>query len=133
MLEGRAFASVVALVESSNVPSDTDTSRYGDASGSGSAELDPKQRSGLRLLTLMHWRTTLFVAATLVFVACSNQSTEACERAALEQALAEMRFGELAADHDALHESGTDHDDGELVGARVEMVLATMETHRRCS
>ena len=83
-------------------------------------------------MTLSRFLVALTVTGSLLFAACSEESTENCESAALDQVLAEIRFGDLAAAHDIAHESGAEHDDGELVGARVEMILATFETEQRC-
>ena len=76
-------------------------------------------------------RALLAVAASLA-AACSAVSDTACERAALAQALAEMHFAEVAAMHDEAHDSQAEHDDGELVSARVEMILATAKAQRTC-
>ena len=92
------------------------------------------------------WSAAAAVFWALGAVACAASATvsEACERAALAQALAEQRFGDQAAEHAAHDETLLDnpgspeslhrHDEssGRLVGARVDMLIAEAQTRREC-
>jgi len=53
-----------------------------------------------------------------------------------EQAPAEQRWGEEIEQHNVTHELGDavhDESAGQVLGARVEMILAEAETRRSCS
>lgn len=87
----------------------------------------------------------IVLAGTLALSCASPPSSEACEHAAISQAIAEQRWQEefekheLA--HDALAESPEssaaldehDHSADTLFSARVDMILADAKTRRECS
>lgn len=89
----------------------------------------------------------LLAAVAITFTSCSSDastSIEECERAAINQAAAEERWGEILEEHvradrelDA-HPSSVAaraaHDDSAafLVGARIDVILAEAETRNSC-
>ena len=79
----------------------------------------------------------IVAVATVLAGGCSSSpSTEACREAAEDQAFAEQRWGEKIEQHNVAHELGDavhDESAGEILGARVEMILAEAETRRSCS
>ena len=75
-------------------------------------------------------------AAVLAGGCSSSSSAEACREAAEQQAFAEQRWGEEIERHGVTHELGDavhGESAGEVLGARVEMILAEAETRRSCS
>lgn len=78
-------------------------------------------------------RSLALGAAVVLLAAGCSASTEACAQAALALAETELRLTEAYATHAADHESGANHDDAEVLDARVEMILAEAETRRACA
>ncbi|MDE0133594.1 MAG: hypothetical protein OXM54_02025 [Acidimicrobiaceae bacterium] len=58
--------------------------------------------------------------------------SDACEQAAATQALAELHLGDVLSEHTAAHEAGAEHDDGQVVAARVDTILAEARTRQYC-
>lgn len=58
--------------------------------------------------------------------------SDACRQASTTQALAELHLGDLLSDHAAAHEAAAEHDDAPIVAARVDAILAEVNTHRYC-
>lgn len=89
---------------------------------------------------------TIFLVG-MVALSCSSSSSvqsEVCEQAAIAQAAAEERWGQIIEEHLQADEavaddpssqaarSAHDHSAAELVGARVDVILAEAETRQRC-
>lgn len=85
------------------------------------------------------------VVAGLFALSCSTgPSAEACQQAAVEQAFAEQHWQEEFEQHEQAHEALVedpqssaaldehDHSADSLFSARVDMILAEAEKHRRC-
>ena len=75
----------------------------------------------------------IFALLPLSSCAQAPGETQACEAAAVQQALAEQAYGTAVESHEAAHDSGADHSDDEIFDARVAMILAEAETRQQCS
>lgn len=67
--------------------------------------------------------------------ACAPADASACESAAWSQADAEQRWALAYEAHEQAHEEGRDHGaepETDVLGARVAMILAEVETRKQC-
>lgn len=74
------------------------------------------------------------ILALMPLISCAQTPAEsqACADAAVQQALAEQAYGTAVESHEAAHDSGVDHSDGEIFDARVAMIVAEAETRHQC-
>ena len=74
------------------------------------------------------------VAIALLAVSCSSDTStfEECQRAAVAQANAEIHASTVYEGHVDGHDPEGGHDNADLIGARVTMILAEAATQRHC-